>query len=250
MADLAVKSDDARYPYESKGVKVVVAPMEFEKGSSKGTLHYTAQFIPSLALKMAEFEKQTTEKDRVASQYKDSSSIGSEDDIPPDATYIPEKTFTPNTHPEPVTNNVPDTAVDVKPNETGEPNGVAEKKAKTEVVEMSHEELLAQRECRFCLYTLFYTNIALESGIIVFHIISGRLSKKGRLEVLLDDGYWPCMSTVKARKLDAQWDYVGEGFMKEIDFGLVWLRLNEAPEGEKDAVVAEWKGEARSKSVV
>ena len=54
------------------------------------------------------------------------------------------------------------------------------------------------------------------------------------------------MSTVKARKLDAQWDYVGEGFMKEIDFGLVWLRLNEASEGDKDDVVAEWKGDAKA----
>jgi Ca2+-dependent lipid-binding protein len=85
----------------------------------------------------------------------------------------------------------------------------------------------------------------LESGIIVFRIISGRLSKKGRLEVLLDDGYWPCMSTVKARQCKAQWDYVGEGFMKEIDFGLVWLRLNQAPEGDKDDIVAEWKGEVK-----
>ena len=89
------------------------------------------------------------------------------------------------------------------------------------------------------------TNFALESGIIVFHIIAGRLSKKGRLEVLLDDGYWQCMSTVKARKPDAQWDYVGEGFMKEIDFGMVWLRLNEASEGDKDDIVAEWKGEVK-----
>jgi hypothetical protein len=53
------------------------------------------------------------------------------------------------------------------------------------------------------------------------------------------------MSTVKARKPEAQWDYVGEGFMKEIDFGLVCLRLNEAPEGEKDDIVAEWKGEVK-----
>jgi hypothetical protein len=94
-------------------------------------------------------------------------------------------------------------------------------------------------------YPGFYTGFVLESGIIVFHITSGRLSKKGRLEVLLDDGYWPCMSTVKARKLDAQWDYVGEGFVKEIDFGLIGLRLNEAPEGDKDDIVAEWKGEVK-----
>ena len=53
------------------------------------------------------------------------------------------------------------------------------------------------------------------------------------------------MSTVKARKTDAQWDYVGEGFMKEIDFGLVCLRLNEAAEGDKDDIVAEWKGDVK-----
>ena len=165
MADLAIKSDNVRYPYESKGVKAVAAPIELEKGSFKGTLHYTAQFIPSLALKIAEFEKQTTEKDRVASQYNERSSIGSEDDIPSEATYRPEKTLPPN-NPVPATNNVPVTAVDVKPNETGElngvvdknsgePNGVVDKKAETEVVELSHEELLAQRECYLCPLSLF-----------------------------------------------------------------------------------------------
>ena len=98
----------------------------------------------------------------------------------------------------------------------------------------------------FVCYPCFYSNFTLESGIIVFHVISGRLSKKGRLEILLDDGYWPCMSTVKPRKPDAQWDYVGEGFMKEIDFGLIGLRLNEAAEGDRDDIVAEWKGDVKS----
>lgn len=88
------------------------------------------------------------------------------------------------------------------------------------------------------------TNL-LESGIIVFNVISGTIVKKARLEVLLDDGYWPCFSTTKARSTNAQWDYVGEGFLKEIDFGRVWLRLNEANEGEKDDIIAEWKGDAK-----
>ena len=85
-----------------------------------------------------------------------------------------------------------------------------------------------------------------ESGIIVFHIISGQLSKKGRIEVLLDDGYWPCFSTVKARSTHAQFGMVGEGFIKELDFGRVWLRLNEAPDDEKDSVVAEWKEDSKA----
>jgi len=88
--------------------------------------------------------------------------------------------------------------------------------------------------------------VVTESGIIVFHVISGNLAKKARVEVLLDDGYWPCFSTVKARSTHAQWGYVGEGFMKEVDFGRVWLRLNEAQEGESDDVIAEWKGDVKT----
>lgn len=80
----------------------------------------------------------------------------------------------------------------------------------------------------------------------MFNVVSGNLSKKGRLEVLLDDGYWPCFSTTKARSNNAQWETVGEGFIKELDFGRVWLRLNAADEGEKDDIIAEWKGDSKA----
>ena len=79
----------------------------------------------------------------------------------------------------------------------------------------------------------------LESGIIVFNLISGRLARKARLEVLLDDGYWPVVSTTKSRSTHARFDQVGEGFVKELDFGQVWLKLNENDDSEKEAIVAE-----------
>lgn len=85
-----------------------------------------------------------------------------------------------------------------------------------------------------------------ESGIIVFNVLSGQLAKKARLEVLLDDGYWPAFATVKARSTHAQWDYVGEGFVKELDFGRVWLRLNEHDDDEKEYIIGEWKGDAKA----
>jgi hypothetical protein len=34
--------------------------------------------------------------------------------------------------------------------------------------------------------------------------------------------------------------------MKELDFGCVWLRLNEASEGDKDEVIGIWKEEAKT----
>ena len=84
-----------------------------------------------------------------------------------------------------------------------------------------------------------------ESGIIIFHVKSGEVSKKCRLEVLLDNGYWPAFSTTRAQGHHAAWQHVGEGFLKEIDFGRVWLRLNEADEGEKDIIVGEWKDDVK-----
>lgn len=84
-----------------------------------------------------------------------------------------------------------------------------------------------------------------ESGIIVFNVVSGQIRKKARLEVLMDDGYWPAFTTAKSPSTNAHWKHVGEGFVKELDFGRVWLRLNENDEGGKDEIIAEWKGDAK-----
>lgn len=62
----------------------------------------------------------------------------------------------------------------------------------------------------------------------------------------MDDGYWPCFSTIKARSVHAEWQFVGEGFVKEIDFSQVWFRLNDAPEGDKDNIISQWKGDTKT----
>ena len=51
---------------------------------------------------------------------------------------------------------------------------------------------------------------------------------------------------MKARSTHAQWGYVGEGFIKEIDFSRVWLRLCESDDFDKPEVYAEWKGDAKA----
>lgn len=63
--------------------------------------------------------------------------------------------------------------------------------------------------------------------------------------MLLDDAYWPAFSTIRARSTHVEWEYIGEGFIKELDFGRVWLRLNDADEGEKDQIIAEYRGDAK-----
>ena len=42
------------------------------------------------------------------------------------------------------------------------------------------------------------------------------------------------------------WKHIGEGVVKELDFSRVWLRLNEADEGDKDDVITEWKGDTEA----
>ena len=81
--------------------------------------------------------------------------------------------------------------------------------------------------------------------MVVFNITTAQLSKKARLEVLLDDAYWPAFTTSMSRSSRVNWDYTGEGFIKELDFGRVWLRFNEADEGTKDDIIAEWKEDAK-----
>jgi len=51
---------------------------------------------------------------------------------------------------------------------------------------------------------------------------------------------------MKARSTHAQWGYVGEGFIKEIDFGRVWLRLCESDDADKGELLGEWKGDAKA----
>lgn len=84
-----------------------------------------------------------------------------------------------------------------------------------------------------------------ESGVLVFQVISGRLARRGALEVMFDDGYWPAFTSGKARSNHPTWDQVGEGFIRELDFSRVWLRINAADENNKEDVVAEFKCETK-----
>lgn len=75
--------------------------------------------------------------------------------------------------------------------------------------------------------------------------MAGRLSKKGRLEVLVDEGYWPAFATERWRSTHQPVDQVGEVFIRELDFSRITLRLNENDDGEKEEIFAECKCDTR-----
>lgn len=64
--EIAKKSEtNTKYPYESTGKKTAADPIHFGKSDVyKGTLHYTAEFIPALALRGVHFETGGNEMER------------------------------------------------------------------------------------------------------------------------------------------------------------------------------------------
>ncbi|KAK0233307.1 C2 domain-containing protein [Armillaria fumosa] len=233
VSELVKDSDDKMYPFQSTGVKTVTDPLRLDGANTfKGNLHYTAEFIPAMKLKGIKFEGHSNEINQAVTADDDSgsgvvsdgaSSISSSDEeaqAVPDGVTIKGKK---HTRAAKSTDTTATSATQATAASSETPPPVEEG------IEMSVDELMSH-----------------QSGIIVFNIISGHLAKKARVEVLLDDGYWPCFSTPRARSTKVQWDYVGEGFLKELDFGQVWLRLNDADEGDKDDIIAQYKGDAKA----
>jgi len=208
-----------------------------------------AEFVPALAVKGIKFDTEPNELQKAVGR-KDSDS----DDIVDDASS--KNSLDVMKLPEGITTRRPLGASEEKepgPSEKPEtppPGKTTEPKTEEVGVAMAKDELVKKRKDHFILSVTMsmadlHSNYT-ESGIIVFNVIAGQLAKKGRLEVCMDDGYWPAFSTVRARSTHAQWQHVGEGFLKELDFGRVWLRLNENEEGDKDNIIAEWKGDAKA----
>ncbi|TFY83046.1 hypothetical protein EWM64_g967 [Hericium alpestre] len=281
VSDLAVEAKDPKDPrfhYRSTGKKDAADPIRLDRGKTyKGNLHYVAEFVPAIALTGVEFETKPAELEAIVEEVAEE---GEGTDVPDDVLSVSSSNIDAQAIPKGITASAPisenadtnangnangkvkahkksnsadttrsrtesvrsgETAETNRSNKTGETGHTAEtgktdvskrneeKQEEEEGVEMSKEELLQQ-----------------QSGVIVFHVRSGELTKKARLEVLLDDAYWPAFSTARATGHKAHWAHVGEGFLKELDFGRVWLRLNAADEGDKDDILGEWKGDAKA----
>lgn len=81
-----------------------------------------------------------------------------------------------------------------------------------------------------------------QSGVLVFNIVSGNLAKKGaRLEVALDDAYWPAYTSEVATTIHQTWDEVGESFIRELAYSRIILRLNHADKDSREDIQAEFR---------
>ncbi|KAI0724221.1 tricalbin [Cerioporus squamosus] len=248
VSDLAVPNaaESGEFLYQSTGKREAEEPLRLGNGAFKGKLHYVAEFVPAYAVRGIRFDSGPSELEQAAERTGATSPNSDAGGTVHDETDSEDEGGVPDglTVAEPVGEDEvangelghrktksTDTTASARTTGTVNTTGTTadEKRPEEQGIEMSKEELLKH-----------------QAGIIIFNVISGRLHKKARLEVLLDDAYWPAFSTVRARSTNANWEYIGEGVVKELDFSRVWLRLNEADEGDKDDIIAEWKGDAKA----
>jgi Ca2+-dependent lipid-binding protein len=261
LNEIAAEADSDEYPYKSTGKKVEAADIRFDKGTFKGQLHYEAEFIPALALKNFEFsaggnaiQKATDDANGDAGSIADGGG-GSVSSSDVEAEAVPAGITTRGPlgakRKENHVKNAESTDTSSSADANGDANsiiessGESEGKGKSEKGVVVSKEELMQHGTLDVLHDFQTLTVGSESGIIVFNITNAQLTRKARLEVLLDDAYWPAFTTPMARSHHVRLDYTGEGFIKELDFGRVWLRLNEADEGTKDDIIAEWKEDAK-----
>lgn len=57
----------------------------------------------------------------------------------------------------------------------------------------------------------------------------------------MDDSSWPVVVTPKGRSVHAKINMISEGFVKEMDFGQIWFKLDESENDDKDVIYAELK---------
>ncbi|KAI9511781.1 tricalbin [Russula earlei] len=232
--EITKAEDGSRFSFKSTGKidksELICLDREHQY---KGQLHFTAEFLPAFALEGLEFETGLNERQSGQEDGGDvndgaSSSSREEEER---SSAVPTGVAKDSHNAAAATNSSKTAGTREGSPASGDSVKASDDvKQKKEGIRMSKDELLAH-----------------QSGTIIFYVKHGeKLCKKARLEVLLDGGYWPAFSTTRAHGHRATWQHIGEGFMKEIDFGRVSLRLNEAEEGERDVIIGEWKGDAKS----
>jgi len=162
LASPASAPEDTRYPFKSTGINTFASPLRQEGGNGhKGNLHFSAEFIPAVVLKNLKFESRDTEVNKLSKRGEqdedggivtDESSSDDEDGVPAGVTIKSERkrtlSLSQNGSKESVvTGHTTDSKGTDGSGKVAKPeNGVGSNPEEAKGVEMSTEELLAQRE--------------------------------------------------------------------------------------------------------
>ncbi|ORY31245.1 C2 domain-containing protein [Naematelia encephala] len=262
ISDFAQESGDPAYPFKSTGYQERSDRVKYEK-SYKGQLIYAVDFNPAMSLKGGvSFHAEKNELELAAEEANTTSNGG------PAATnghrtmesvggQSVQSVLTNGSAPsaDQSLSNVgqqPPSAVpsngsidDHRPSQSN--GGQSVQSAQTDLTAGSKAggETTATKDPATGVEMTPEQLLACPSGILVFQVISGQIARKGSLEVMFDDGYWPSFTSTRARTNHPTWDQIGEGFVRELDYGRIWLRLNAADENSKEEIIAEFRADTR-----
>ncbi|BEI84326.1 hypothetical protein CcaverHIS002_0409300 [Cutaneotrichosporon cavernicola] len=214
VSDMAVENpNNVAYPFESTGRASLSERIFLGKNNQfKGTLNFDVDFNPAMELRGGvSFEPVTDDVEEAAK-----SAAGVNGNSPNGTTKA-----------EGATETLKDSPTDTKATlKDKDGNPIKEEDAPPPAPEKG---VVLTRE------KLFQS----QSGVLAFQVIEGTLARKGAVEVLFDDGYWPVYASERARSAHQRWDQIGEGFVRELDFGRIWLRINANDDDDHEDIVAE-----------
>ena len=201
---------------ESIDRKTRIEPLLNDKKEAKGSLHYSVSFYPCLNVADPEEEEELQKKQARIEEIPEGPAKPSSDpnesrtrpsreinepaaNAPPKLNHKPQP-GPPALEPEPITERSHKPASSI--------NSVPEKKEPPKV-HLTPEDLLKHH-----------------SGVLIFKIIEGELAHKDcYLEVLFDDYAFASYVSSKARSRHQKWDEVGDGFVRELEFSRIAMRL-------------------------
>ncbi|WVF68009.1 hypothetical protein IAT40_002771 [Kwoniella sp. CBS 6097] len=261
-SDFIEPSDDPHYPYRSTGAQQRKDRIKLDRANHyKGELLYEVDFKPAVSLKGGvSFEAQKNELE-IAAQEAQSQADGYEASINTEANgsvniapaspasyQFPNNGTNGGPRPSVSLGHRPSGSLGHRPSTSiGNASVLSAVTAQSQLskADTTAEPLTPVEDVEQGVEMTIDEILACQSGVLVFQVISGQLAKRGRLEVMFDDGYWPAFTTEKARSHHPTWDQVGEGFIRELDFSRIWMRINEGDESDHDDIVAEFKGDTR-----
>jgi Ca2+-dependent lipid-binding protein len=234
-SDFITTSNDSKYPYASKGVQQKSDKIKLDKANSyKGTLNYEVDFKPAVSLRGGvSFDAQKNEFEIAAEEQT------AHDDDGASIVNGAAPSVVRNGSIASVVRNGSITGKHARTTSTGVQSiAASQHSANGDVTPAADPETGVVLSTEELLHT--------QSGVLVFQVISGQLARKGSLEVLFDDGYWPSFSSTRARSAHPTWDQIGEGFVRELDFSRIWLRINADDDAGDEDIVAEFKCDTKA----
>jgi Ca2+-dependent lipid-binding protein len=209
-----IKQNEAGEYVESSEKRIRIEPLRNDRHEAKGFLHYTVAFYPCLNVADPEEEEALEKAESKIEEIPDNSSKTSlpsntkQSDLtgtPQKPSSIASRKSTEST-PRKSTESIPERGHQ----QSRSVISIPEKKEPPKV-HLTPEQLLAYN-----------------SGVVIFKIIEGELARKDcYLEVLFDDFAFPAYASSKARSRHQKWDEIGDGFVRELEFSRITLRLVE-----------------------